>query len=59
MSRGDDRPLCRGSQPEEIHDWHRIADDMVNFFDEEGMSHVIGIGHSLGASGGTGSTAGT
>jgi pimeloyl-ACP methyl ester carboxylesterase len=43
------RPLWPGSQPEEISDWHTIADDLMRFFDQEKLSGVVGIGHSLGA----------
>jgi pimeloyl-ACP methyl ester carboxylesterase len=43
------RPLWPGSHPEELTTWHTIADDMIRFFDQEGMTNMVGIGHSLGA----------
>lgn len=43
------RPLWPGSRPEEFDDWQIIADDMVRFFDQEGLRGVVGMGHSLGA----------
>lgn len=43
------RPLWPGSQPEEMHDWTVIADDLIRFFDQMGWQQVIGVGHSLGA----------
>jgi pimeloyl-ACP methyl ester carboxylesterase len=43
------RPLWPGSRPEEISEWQDIADDLIHFFDQEGLNDVIGVGHSLGA----------
>jgi pimeloyl-ACP methyl ester carboxylesterase len=43
------RPLWPGSRPEEMNDWSDLADDMIAFFDQQGLSGVIGMGHSLGA----------
>lgn len=43
------RPLWPGSQPEELQSWRLVADDMLRFFEQQGLDHVIGIGHSLGA----------
>lgn len=43
------RPLWPESRPESIDDWHAIAEDMIRFFDTQGLSQVIGLGHSLGA----------
>lgn len=43
------RPLWPGSRPEEISSWQVIAEDLIRFFDQEGMHDVIGVGHSLGA----------
>jgi pimeloyl-ACP methyl ester carboxylesterase len=43
------RPLWPGSRPEEINSWDMIAEDLVQFFKQEGMQDVIGVGHSLGA----------
>ncbi|MGD2079473.1 MAG: alpha/beta hydrolase [Chloroflexota bacterium] len=44
-----ERPLWPGSQPESLHDWSDIADDMIRFFDQRQLSDAIGVGHSLGA----------
>lgn len=42
------RPLWPTAQPEEMKSWHRIADDLVAFFDQQNLRGVIGVGHSLG-----------
>ncbi len=44
------RPLWPETKPDELYgDWHLFADDLIRFFDQEGISNVIGMGHSLGA----------
>jgi pimeloyl-ACP methyl ester carboxylesterase len=43
------RPLWPNSRPEEVDSWQVITDDMIRFFDQEGLRQVIGVGHSLGA----------
>ena len=43
------RPLWPNSRPEELTSWHTIAGDMIRFFDQEGITNMVGIGHSLGA----------
>ena len=43
------RPLWPGSRPEELNDWEGVADDLVQFFDQENLRDAIGVGHSLGA----------
>lgn len=43
------RALWQGSKPEELENWHLIADDLIRFFDQERISNVIGMGHSSGA----------
>jgi pimeloyl-ACP methyl ester carboxylesterase len=43
------RPLWPGSRPEELASWQQIADDLLCFFDQQGLTDVIGVGHSLGA----------
>ncbi len=43
------RPLWPGQQPEDVTDWRALADDLICFFDQEGLQGVIGMGHSLGA----------
>lgn len=43
------RPLWSGSHPDELTSWQVITDDLIQFFEQEGLQNVIGIGHSLGA----------
>lgn len=43
------RPLWPGSDPQELTDWHLIAEDMIRFFEQQGLENVVGVGHSLGA----------
>jgi pimeloyl-ACP methyl ester carboxylesterase len=43
------RPLWPGSRPEELASWGQIAGDLLCFFEQQGPSGVIGVGHSLGA----------
>ncbi len=42
------RPLWPGSDPAELTRWELIADDLIDFFDQENLRGVIGVGHSLG-----------
>jgi len=44
------RPLWPGTNPEELAgDWHLFAHDLIRFLDQENITNVIGMGHSLGA----------
>jgi len=43
------RPLWPGSQPDAISDWRPLASDLVRFLDQQGLSSVVGWGHSMGA----------
>ena len=43
------RPLWDNSDYNEIKNWHQLADDMIQFFDEQSLKGVVGVGHSLGA----------
>jgi pimeloyl-ACP methyl ester carboxylesterase len=43
------RPLWPGSQPQAISDWRPLADDLARFLDRQGLSSVVGWGHSMGA----------
>jgi len=43
------RPLWPNSQPEELRSWQQIADDLICFLEQQSVSDVIGVGHSLGA----------
>jgi pimeloyl-ACP methyl ester carboxylesterase len=43
------RPLWPGSEPRSISDWRPLADDLARFLDQQNLRHVIGWGHSMGA----------
>lgn len=43
------RPLWPGSKPEGINSWDPLSSDLLRFLDERGLSRVIAIGHSMGA----------
>ncbi|MFZ0546445.1 MAG: alpha/beta hydrolase [Candidatus Promineifilaceae bacterium] len=43
------RPLWAKTPPEALTSWHQIGQDMVQFFEENDLSDIIGVGHSLGA----------
>lgn len=45
----DQRPLWPGEEPEQLHSWHPLAGDLVDFLEQQGAREVIGMGHSLGA----------
>jgi pimeloyl-ACP methyl ester carboxylesterase len=45
----EQRPLWPHSRPEELDSWELVADDLIRFFEQEGLENVIGVGHSLGA----------
>ncbi len=42
------RPLWPGSRPEEMRDWHLMADDLIQGLDRLGAQAIFGIGHSMG-----------
>lgn len=42
------RPLWEGSNPEDLDDWHPLADDLLRFLEARGNGKVIGVGHSVG-----------
>lgn len=42
------RPLWPGSNPEDLHDWHPLSTDFLQFLDEQGLERAIVIGHSMG-----------
>lgn len=44
----EQRPLWPHSRPEALTSWQLIADDLIRFFEQEGLENVIGVGHSLG-----------
>jgi pimeloyl-ACP methyl ester carboxylesterase len=43
------RPLWPGTMPEELASWYQIGQDMIQFLDENNLSNIVGVGHSLGA----------
>lgn len=43
------RPLWPGSRPQEVQGWEDIARDLIRFLDQQSLSGIIGVGHSLGA----------
>lgn len=43
------RPLWPNSHPKELTGWDVLADDLIRFLDEKGLSNIIGAGISLGA----------
>lgn len=42
------RALWPDAKPEEINDWHALADDLLRFLDERKAEPIIGVGHSVG-----------
>ena len=42
------RPLWEDSQPEQLHSWHPLSDDLLSFLSSQ-PAPVIGVGHSIGA----------
>lgn len=44
----EQRPLWPHSRPAELTNWELLADDLIRFFEQEGLENVIGVGHSLG-----------
>lgn len=43
------RPLWPGARPQDLRDWRPLADDLRRFLDQQGLSGVLGWGHSMGA----------
>ena len=43
------RPLWPGANPEALNSWSVLSDDLLQLAAEEHDSHVIAVGHSLGA----------
>jgi pimeloyl-ACP methyl ester carboxylesterase len=43
------RSLWEGSRPQDLHSWHPLSDDLLQFLGSPGISPVIGVGHSIGA----------
>lgn len=42
------RPLWEGSNPKKLKNWSQLADDLILFFEQQGIQKAIGMGHSLG-----------
>lgn len=42
------RPLWEGSNPANLKSWELLADDLIRFFDQQNLTNVIGMGHSMG-----------
>ena len=42
------RPFWQ-QEPTNADDWQQIADDLINFLDQQGAKNIVGVGHSLGA----------
>ncbi len=43
------RPLWENASLESFHDWRPLAEDLGNFLGEEGLTGILGAGHSMGA----------
>ncbi len=43
------RPMWPNSNHQTFHSWQTIADDLIDFLDQQGLKNIIGMGHSLGA----------
>jgi pimeloyl-ACP methyl ester carboxylesterase len=43
------RPLWPGATPNGLQDWTPLTHDLVQFLNEQGLSNLYGVGHSLGA----------
>jgi pimeloyl-ACP methyl ester carboxylesterase len=43
------RPLWPGAEPKSISDWRPLADDLAGFLDQKNLNHLVGWGHSMGA----------
>ena len=42
------RPLWKGSQPEELDDWRQLTDDLFQYLDTHHSAPIACIGHSMG-----------
>lgn len=42
------RPLWGNQEPESLHSWEMLADDMIRFLEERKLKNIVGMGHSLG-----------
>ena len=44
----EQRPLWPNADPAEMTNWMLFADDLIAFFDQEGLRNIVGMGHSMG-----------
>lgn len=42
------RPLWPDAKPEDINNWHPLAEDLIRFLNEQRLEPVIAVGHSIG-----------
>ncbi|GAB4495827.1 MAG: alpha/beta hydrolase [Anaerolineales bacterium] len=42
------RPLWQTTRPQDLHDWLPLTADLLTFLDEQNLSGIIGVGHSMG-----------
>jgi len=43
------RPLWPHSDPKKLTNWDQLAEDLIIFLDQQNLTRIVGIGHSLGA----------
>ncbi len=43
------RPLWPNANPSTLTDWRQLADDLIQFLDQQNLKNIVGVGHSLGA----------
>ncbi len=43
------RPLWEESKSQKFNDWEEFGQDLIHCFEEQQLSNVIGVGHSMGA----------
>ncbi len=43
------RPLWPGQSPDGLRDWNPLAEDFLQFLDQQNADRVLAVGHSLGA----------
>lgn len=42
------RPVWPGREPSSLTNWSDMADDLIDFLDEQQLQDIVGIGHSMG-----------
>ncbi len=45
----EQRPLWPKANPQYLTSWEQLADDLILFFDQQKLTQIVGVGHSLGA----------